>query len=166
MRTLHRGRDASHRQSPCRCVQMSLLGGFRADQLVNQLVAEQKPDSPAAKKLISRIKKLGPKVIPKAIDALALSDKSHTMVFVDILSSLVNDKSLPLFKEGLADGNERVVSGTAWALSSSTNYNANDLLDWFEDPEVSKSALIEILRVHKQDLSVHELLQHAYEMDP
>ena len=28
---------------------MSLLGGFRADQLVNQLVAEQKPDSPAAK---------------------------------------------------------------------------------------------------------------------
>jgi serine/threonine-protein kinase len=145
---------------------VSILGGFRADQLVNQLVAEQKPDSPAAKRLINRIKKIGAKVVPKAIDALALSDKSHTMIFVDILSSLVNDKSLPLFKEGLADGNERVVSGTAWALSSSTNYNANDLLDWFEDPEVSKSALIEILRVHKQDLSVHELLQHAYEMDP
>jgi serine/threonine-protein kinase len=145
---------------------VSILGGFRADQLVNQLVAEQKPDSPAAKRLINRIKKIGAKVVPKAIDALALSDKSHTMIFVDILSSLINDKTLPLFKEGLADGNERVVSGTSWALSSSTNYNANDLLDWFSDPEVSKAALIEILRVHKQDLSVHELLQHAYEMDP
>ena len=145
---------------------MSLLGGFRADQLVNQLVAEQKPDSASARKLVDRIKKIGPKVIPKAIDALALSDKSHTMVFVDILSSLVDDKSLDLFKEGLADGNDRVVSGTSWALSSSTNYNANNLLPFFDDPEVSKPALIEILRVHKQDLSVHDLLQRAYESEP
>jgi serine/threonine-protein kinase len=145
---------------------MSFLGGFRADQLVNQLVAEQKPDSPSAKRLINRIKKIGPKVIPKAIDALALSDKSHTMVFVDILSSLVSGKTLELYKEGLADGNERVVSGTSWALSSSTDYDANDLLDFFDDPEVSKPALIEVLRVHKQDLSVHNLLQRAYESDP
>jgi eukaryotic-like serine/threonine-protein kinase len=145
---------------------MSLLGGYRADQLVNQLVAESKPDSPSAKRLINRIKNIGPKVIPKAIDALALSDKTHTMVFVDILASLVNEKTLDLYKEGLADGNERVVSGTSWALSSATNYNANKLLDWFDDTEVSKPALIEVLRVHKQDLSVHELLQRAYDLDP
>ena len=63
---------------------MSLLGGFRADQLVEKLVAEQKPDSPSAKKLVDRLKKIGPKVIPRAIDALALSDKSHTMVLVDV----------------------------------------------------------------------------------
>ena len=51
-------------------------------------------------------------------------------------------------------------------LSSSTSYNANGLLDFFDDPEVSKAALIEILRVHKGDLSVHELLRHAYECEP
>jgi serine/threonine-protein kinase len=145
---------------------MSLLGGFRADQLVNQLVEEREPDSASAKRLADRIKKAGSKAIPKAIDALALSDKSHTMVFVDILSSLVSDKTLDLYREGLADGNERVVSGTAWALSSATSYNANKLLDWFDDREVSKPALIEVLRVHTEDLSVHELLQRAYELDP
>ena len=145
---------------------MSLLGGFRADQLISQLAAEPQPDSRAARSLIAKLKKIGPKVIPKAIDALALSDKSHTMVFVDILTSLVSDKTLEAYREGLADGNERVVSGTAWALSSSTNYNANSLLDFFDDPEVSKHALIETLRVHKQDLSVHDLLQRAYEIDP
>ena len=134
--------------------------------LVNQLVAEQKPNSPSAIKLISKLKKTGPKVVPKAIDALALSDKTHTMVFVDILSSLVSDKTLDLYKEGLTDGNERVVSGTSWALSSSTNYNANNLLDWFDDAEVSKPALIEILRVHKDDLSVHKLLQCTYDLGP
>ena len=145
---------------------MALLGSFRADQLISQLAAEPKPDSSSAQRLVNRLKKIGPKVIPKAMDALALSDKTHTMVFVDILASLISDKTLLAYREGLADGNERVVSGTSWALSSSTNYNANNLLDFFDDPEVSKHALIEVLRVHKQDLSVHELLQRAYELDP
>jgi len=144
---------------------MSLLGAFRADQQINALIAEQDPDSANARKLTQKLKNSGAKSIPKIIDALALSDKSHTMMFVDILSALVSDKSIEFFREGLADGNERVVSGTAWALSSSTDYNANKLLDFFDDPEVSKPALIEILRVHKDDLSVHELMQRAYELD-
>jgi serine/threonine-protein kinase len=98
--------------------------------------------------------------------ALALSDKTHTMILVDILGTMVNDKNLDMYREGLADGNERVVSGTAWALSSSTDYNPNSLLDFFDDNEVSKAALIEVLRVHKQDLSVHDLLQRAYDCEP
>jgi len=144
---------------------VSLLGSFRSDQQINALMAESDPTSSKATSLVARLKKSGPKVIPKLIDALALSDKSHTMMFVDILTALINDKTLEQFKDGLADGNERVVKGTAWALSGSTDYNVNSLLDFFDDDEVSKHALIEILRVHKQDLSVHELLQRAYELE-
>jgi hypothetical protein len=81
---------------------MSLLGSFRADQLITQLAAESKPDSPAAQRLVAKLKSIGPKVIPKAIDALAMTDKSHTMLFVDILASMVSDKTLPAFREGLA----------------------------------------------------------------
>ena len=145
---------------------MSFLASFRSDQVLSQLVAEHDPASPEAQKLVEKLKKAGSKVVPKIIDALALSDKSHTMVLVDILGSLVNDKNLDMYREGLADGNERVVSGTAWALSSSTDYNPNSLLDFFDDDEVAKAALIEVLRVHKQDLSVHELLQRAYDCEP
>jgi eukaryotic-like serine/threonine-protein kinase len=145
---------------------VSFLASFRSDQILGQLIAEPDPSSPAAQKLVDKLKTAGNKAIPKIIDALALSDKTHTMVLVDILGAIINDKNLTMYKEGLADGNERVVSGTAWALSSSTSYNANGLLDFFDDPEVSKAALIEILRVHKQDLSVHELLRHAYECEP
>ena len=145
---------------------MSLFGGFRSDQLISQLIAEVDPESPGARKIVARLKTIGPKVIPKVIDALAMSDKTHTMVLVDILAGMVTDKSLKFYKDGLADGNERVVSGTSWALSSSTDYNANNLLKFFDEPEVSKHALIEVLRVHKQDLSVHELLQRAYDLDP
>jgi HEAT repeat protein len=145
---------------------VSFLASFRSDQILGQLIAEPDPESPAAQRLVNKLKTAGSKAVPKIIDALALSDKTHTMVLVDVLSAIVNDKNLIMYKEGLADGNERVVSGTAWALSSSTVYNANGLLDFFDDPEVSKAALIEILRVHKEDLSVHELLRHAYECEP
>ena len=145
---------------------MSLLGGFRADQLISQLAAESDTSSRSALKLTERLKAIGPKVIPKAIDALAMSDKSHTMLFVDILASQVSNKTLKMYREGLADGGERVVSGTAWALSSSSNYNANELLDFFEDPEVSKPALIEILKIHKKSLNVHDVLQRAYQLQP
>jgi len=144
---------------------MSFLASFRSDQVLAQLVAEPDPASPAAKKLVEKLKKAGSKAVPKIIDALAMSDKTHTMVLVDILSDLINDKNLDMYREGLADGNERVVSGTAWALSSSTVYNPNSLLNFFDDDEVSKAALIEVLRVHKQDLSVHELLRRAYECE-
>ncbi len=145
---------------------MSFLASFRSDQVLSELIAEPDPSSPRARNLVDKLKKAGNKAVPKIIDALALSDKSHTMVLVDILGSLVNDKNLDLYREGLADGNERVVSGTAWALSSSTDYNPNALLDFFDDEEVSKAALIEVLKVHKQDLSVHELLQRAYDCEP
>ena len=145
---------------------MSFLASFRSDHILGQLIAEQDPSSPAAQKMVDKLKSAGNKAVPKIIDALALSDKSHTMVLVDILGAMVNDKNLTMYKEGLADGNERVVSGTAWALSSSTDYNANGLLDFFDDDEVSKAALIEVLRVHKDDLSVHELLRRAYECEP
>ncbi len=144
---------------------MGLLGGFRADQLISQLLSEADTSTPAAQKLVERLKKVGPKVIPKVIDALAMSDKSHTMSFVDILASQVNDKTLSYYKDGLADGGDRVVKGTAWALSSSHNYNPNSLLEFFDDSEVSKPALIGILSVHKADLSVHDLLRRAYEME-
>ena len=145
---------------------MAILGGFRADQLIGQLVSESDTNSPAAQKAIERLKKIGPKVIPKIIDALAMSDKTHMMVFVDILASQVSDKTLKFYQEGLADGGDRVVSGTAWALSSSNNYNPNALLDFLDDPEVAKPAVIEVLKVHKQDLSVHDLLQRAYKQEP
>ncbi|MDJ0918543.1 MAG: HEAT repeat domain-containing protein, partial [Woeseiaceae bacterium] len=145
---------------------MKLFGGFRAENLVSELVKMPDPSAPGAEKTVNKIKKLGAPAIPAVIDALALSDKTHTMVLVDILSAMANDRTLDQFREGLADGNERVVSGTSWALSSSTDYSPNKLLDFFEDDEVSKGALIDILRVHKDDLSVHELLQRAYDLEP
>ena len=59
---------------------MTLLGSFRSDQLIQDLVSETDPAGDKARKLVNKIKSVGPKVISKVIDALAMSDKSHTIV--------------------------------------------------------------------------------------
>jgi hypothetical protein len=73
---------------------MNFLASFRSDQVLAQLVAEPDPASSEAQKLVDKLKKAGNKAVPKIIDALAMSDKTHTMVLVDILSDLVNDKNI------------------------------------------------------------------------
>ena len=75
---------------------MNFLASFRSEQLIGQLIAESDPASPAAQKLVRKLKTAGKRAVPKIIDALALADKSHTMILVDILSEILNDKNLPM----------------------------------------------------------------------
>jgi serine/threonine-protein kinase len=145
---------------------MAILAGFRADQLINQLVSEPNANTAKAQKTIAKLTSLGPAIVPNIIEALATTDKENTSTLATILASLVSDKSLKYFIEGLADGGERVVAATTWALRNSHNFDANSLLEHLANPEVSKPAVIEILKTHQSSLNVHELLRRAYEMQP
>ena len=145
---------------------MAILAGFRADQLISQLVSEPSASTAKAQKAVAKLKSLGPAIVPNIIEALATTDKEHTSTLVNIMASLVSDKSLKYFVEGLADGGERVVAATTWALRNSHDFDANALLEYLADPEVSKPAVIDVLKAHKDHLNVHELLRRAYEMEP
>ena len=122
--------------------------------------------SPAAQKAFEKLKKLGPVAIPKIINALPAADKNHMINFVEVLSELANDKNLPSFAQGLADANPKSVSGTAWALSSSQQFNPNQLLDLLTEDGISKPAVLEVLGAHKSRLNVRELRRRAYELQP
>ena len=145
---------------------MAILAGFRADQLISQLVSEPSASTAKAQKAVAKLKSLGPAIVPNIIEALATTDKEHTSTLVNIMASLVSDKSLKYFVDGLADGGERVVAATTWALRNSHDFDANALLEYLADPEVSKPAVIDVLKAHKDQLNVHELLRRAYEMEP
>ena len=145
---------------------MALLAGFRADQLIGQLVSEPSANTAKAQKIIAKLTSLGPSIVPNIIESLATTDKEKTSTLATILASLVSDKSLKYFIDGLADGGERVVAATTWALCNSHNFDANALLEHLGNPEVSKPAIIEILKTHQSALNVHELLRRAYEMEP
>jgi serine/threonine-protein kinase len=145
---------------------MNFLTSIQADRLISQIREEADPASPAAKKALEKLGKLGNAAIPKVLEALSSADKRQTVEFVELLTSLVTDKSLPLVTRGLADSDPRTVSGTAWALSSSKKYNVNRLVDLLGEDEYSKPAIVEVLTAHKDRLNVRQLLGQIYYLQP
>jgi len=145
---------------------MNFISALQADRLIAQITSAGDPTSAGAKKAFDKLGKLGPAAIPKILSALAGADKRHTVEYVEVLGSLINDKTLPAVVRGLADPDPRTVSGTAWALSSSRRYNPNRLVDLLADDDYSKAALVEILSVHKDRLNVRQLLAQIYDLQP
>ncbi len=141
---------------------MNFLSSIKAERLITQVKTAGDPSAPQAKKAIEKLGKMGGAAVSKLIDELAHADKKQTMVFVELLTSMVANSTFPHYTKGLASGDRRTVSGVAWALSSSRNYNPHRLLDSLNDPEISKPAILDILSVHKDRLNVKELLRHAY----
>ena len=145
---------------------MNILTSFQADRLISQIREEADPTSPNAKKAFAKLGKLGNSAIPKILGALATADKRQTVEYVELLNSLITDKTLPLITRGLTDGDPRTVSGTAWALSTNKRYNVNRLVDLLGEEDVSKPAVIEVLTAHKDRLNVRQLLGQIYFLQP
>jgi serine/threonine-protein kinase len=145
---------------------MNFLTALQADRLIAQIREEADPTSSNAKKAFAKLGKLGNTAIPKILEALATADKRQTVEYVELLNSLITDKTLPLITRGLADGDPRTVSGTAWALSSNKRYNVNRLVDLLGEEDVSKPAVIEVLTAHKDRLNVRQLLGQIYFLQP
>jgi HEAT repeat protein len=145
---------------------MNLITAYQADRLIAQIREEADPSSPGGKKLFDKLGKLGTGAIPKILEALASADKRQTVEYVEVLSSLISDKNLPLITRGLADSDPRTVSGTAWALSTNKRFNVNRLVDLLGEDDYSKAAIVEVLQAHKDRLNVRQLLGQIYFLQP
>ena len=145
---------------------MNFITALQADRLISQIRNEADPTSATAKKALEKLGKLGNGAVPKILEALASADKRQTVEYVELLSGLINDKTLPVITRGLADADPRTVSGTAWALSSNRRYNVNRLVDLLGEDDFSKPAIIEVLTAHKERLNVRQLLGQIYYLQP
>jgi serine/threonine-protein kinase len=145
---------------------MNFITSFNADRLIAQIREEGDPSSPDGKKLFAKLGKLGAGAIPKILEALASADKRQTVEYVELLNSLISDKTLPLVVRGLADGDPRTVSATAWALAGNKRFNVNRLVDLLGEDEYSKAAIVEVLQSHKDRLNVRQLLAQIYFLQP
>ncbi|HVN45955.1 MAG TPA: HEAT repeat domain-containing protein [Steroidobacteraceae bacterium] len=145
---------------------MSFFSNLRADRLITEIRSATDPSDPAVQKTVQRLKDIGPAAIEPIFGALPDSDKAATLAFVDVLASLVSQKTFPQFVQGLIQGSPRVVSGITWALSTSRNFPAHALLEALATPGVSKSALLEVIAAHKARFNVRELLAAAYTQEP
>jgi eukaryotic-like serine/threonine-protein kinase len=145
---------------------MSFFTNLRADRLITEIRSSPDPTSSDTQKAVARLKDMGPGAIEAIFGALPESDKGATMAFVDVLGSLVNHKTFPLFVRGLVEGSPRVISGITHALIASHGYPAHLLIEALATPGVSKSALLEAITAQKSRFNVRELLAAAYTQEP
>lgn len=145
---------------------MKFISGLKAERCITQLLTERDVTTPESRKALEDLRKLGPSVIPKLIDAFSTAEKEQTQALVQTLASQINDKTFREVALGLGHSNSRCVSGVAAALSASTSYDANSLLEYLGREDVSVPAVIDALRGNKRRLNPRELLRRGYDLEP
>jgi serine/threonine-protein kinase len=145
---------------------MSFFTNLRADRLITEIRSSPDPTSSDTQKAVARLKDMGPGAIEAIFGALPDADRGATMALVDVLTSLANQKTFPVFIRGLVEGSRNVVSGVTWALTASHNYPAHLLIEALATPGVSKPALLEVIAAQKSRFGVRELLTAAYAQEP
>lgn len=134
---------------------MSLLKGFKANKAITTLL-DNHANSQEARDAIAKLKQIGEPAIPKLIEAMADTQPNSTIE--SLLISMLDNRSLPHYVDGLADADKRIVAGTMRILASSSHYDSNRLFELFDDPDIPKNALVQILLAHKASLNTSTLL--------
>ena len=145
---------------------MTLFANYRADRLIAEVKSSGNPASLPAQKALEKLAALGSDAIDPLVDALATSEKRETTVYVEVLSRLIDSKTLPVLLKTMSEASGRAMSGIAWALSSSKNYPAHALLDALAKPGMPKQALLDVIAAQKSRYNVRELLNAAYTQEP
>jgi eukaryotic-like serine/threonine-protein kinase len=145
---------------------MGFFTNLRSDRLIIQIKSSNEPLGAETLKAVASLKGLGPGVIEPTIQSLADADKNATVALVDVLSTLVSNKTFPQFVQGLCDGGPRIAAGIAWALSSSRNYSPGLLLDALNAKGMAKPALMDAIHAQRDRFNVRELLTAAYAQEP
>ncbi len=145
---------------------MSLFANYRADRLIAEVKSSGNPEGPLAKKALEKLAALGSDAIDPIVDALATSEKRESLAYVEVLSKLIDAKTLPHLLKTMSEANGRAMSGVAWALSSSRNYPAGALLDALSKPDMPKQALLDVISAQKARFAVRDLLNAAYSQEP
>jgi eukaryotic-like serine/threonine-protein kinase len=145
---------------------MSFFTNLRAEKLLTEVRSATAPNDPAAQKAAAKLKELGAGAIESILAALPDADKNATVMLADVLTALVNVKTLPQLLQGLVEGSPRVIAGISWALTNSRTYPPAALLEALGTPGISKPALLEVIAAQKQRYGVRELLNAAYAQEP
>ena len=136
---------------------MSLLSGFQASRAIATILAEDAAVSAEGKRALFKLKQIGEPAIPKLIEAL--ENTKNTATLEQLLTSFVRSNTLATFvTHGLANGDQRIIDGVTRILVRAQDYNPNDLFPYFDDEEVSKSALGKILLAHSDRINTNTLL--------
>ncbi|MDH3948357.1 MAG: hypothetical protein OEU74_05290, partial [Gammaproteobacteria bacterium] len=136
---------------------MGLFGSLKANKSIDILIEPEEATLSELKDAMYQLKSAGASAVPKLLDALVdAPDSPHINA---LLVSMLNEKSLPKYVDGLTDDDKRVVIGTMRAMAKSKAYDPNRLFGLFDDAHVPNQALVQILMAQREAIKVKHMLE-------
>lgn len=135
---------------------MSLLTDYQATRAIATILSEDATASSEGKRALLRLKQIGEPALPKLIQALA--NTTNSTILDQLLLSLVRKNTLPIYARSLSSSDQRIIDGVTRILKRSEDFNPNDLFPFFDDQEISKTALGEVLLAHAERINSNTLL--------
>ncbi len=144
---------------------MGWLAEYRANRLVERLLSLEAGDDARASQFLAKLKPVAATAVPEILRGMANPGPGQRAFLIGILSRLLDNDTLPAYFAGLRDANPKVVAATVEVLKASNRCDPNQLIELFEDLQVSKPAVIDVLFHHRDRLDSHALLRAAFRFD-
>ncbi len=143
---------------------MGLLDAIRAERLVEQIGAVAL-DSEQGKALVRRLRQIDGVAVPKLIQRLGATRREEYQKIVDVLRQLVREENAHLFIAALESDDSSIVAGMVQVLKAAPGLDPHRLLPLFDNPEVSKPALLAILSAHAKRIDPELLLRQSAKVE-
>lgn len=137
---------------------MRVWDSYRISKSIKLLLSSQNVSHLERMQAMAKLKGLRIRAVPRLIEALGRSESPG--LIDEILAALLDNSTLPAFCDGLSHPNARVVDEVVKVLSRPpAKYDPNRLLERFDDPNIPKAHLVEILSHYKETLDPQAVLR-------
>ncbi len=144
---------------------MGLLSGLLSDSSVAQITQCGSLTEPGVKKAIAKLAKNPKSSIPKLAEELQSSNKAGHSKIIKVLTDMASTNTLEYYIPLLGHDAEVVRHGVSEALSQADSIDPNPLVSRLSDPNLSKTAIMNILTAHKEKLKAINLIKFVFNVD-
>jgi serine/threonine-protein kinase len=136
---------------------MGLFDNYRIKKAIDTLLSLPNPGCARGTQAVTTLKQIGRPAVSKLIEALGTA--RHQDRLVSLLTTFLDNDTLPIFLNALTGATPRVATGIIDILGRGNAYDPNRLLTLFANPKVSKADLEKLLLTHKRALDPNALLR-------
>ncbi len=144
---------------------MKLFRDFRAERNINRALALSEFKSQEARKTLLKLKDSADIAVPRLLQMFTLSSQADKTRLEKLLHHIVDNMTLNAFCRTLRDNELRTVPAIVEILSTNQRFDPNLLLEYLDDPSMPKTALLDVLSAHVDQIDGHALLRRLGALD-
>ncbi len=130
---------------------MGMLESYKVNRAIQLLLDAPDVSDAERRDALATLRQHSGRALPKLTEALA--DSRAAGKAADLLLALLDNSTLPLFLPGLFSPDTRVAARVTDVLRQGRAFDPNKLLDMFQDPDVPKARLVDVLSHQKNSLN-------------